>query len=95
MGGAIIKNNVILTCMTMIDPTTGWFEIFKVPTYDLDEVTGGNAEYIDKSSTRASQFFNNTRLIRYPHPRKAMFDNGSDFKRDFTTFSKKSILNLF
>ena len=28
--------------MTMIEPTTGLFEIIKVPTFDLDEVTGGN-----------------------------------------------------
>ena len=27
---------------------TGWFEIFKVITFDLDEVTGRNDEYIDK-----------------------------------------------
>ena len=40
--GAILKNNVSLACMTMICPATGWFEIFKVPMYDLDEVTGGS-----------------------------------------------------
>ena len=33
-GGAIIKNNVSLACM-IIELTTGWFEIFKVTTYDL------------------------------------------------------------
>ena len=43
-GGAIIKNYVSLTCMTMIDPAMGLFEIIKVPTYELDEVTGGNYE---------------------------------------------------
>ena len=32
----------------MIDPATGWFNIVEMPTYDLDEVTGGNYEYIDK-----------------------------------------------
>ena len=37
-GSAIIKNNVSLACMTMINPDTGWFEISKVPTYDLDNV---------------------------------------------------------
>ena len=47
-GGAIIKNNVSLTCLKMIDPATGWFEIVEMPTYDLDEVTGGNNEYTDK-----------------------------------------------
>ena len=51
-GGAIIKSNFSLTCMTIIDPETGWFEVIKVPTFDLDEVTGGNYEYIDKSYSR-------------------------------------------
>ena len=32
----------------MIDPATGWFEIFEIPTFDLDELTAGNDEYIDK-----------------------------------------------
>ena len=27
-GGSIIKNNFSLASMTMIDPATGWFEIF-------------------------------------------------------------------
>ena len=37
-----------LTCMTMIDPDTGWLEIFEILTFDLDEVTAGNDEYIYK-----------------------------------------------
>ena len=41
-GGAIIKNNVSLTFMIMIDPATGWFKIFEVPTFDIDKETGGN-----------------------------------------------------
>ena len=41
-GGAIIKNNVSITFMTMIYPTMGWFEIIAVPTFDPDEVTGSN-----------------------------------------------------
>ena len=84
-GGAIIKNNFSLTYMAMIDPDTGWFEIFELLMYDIGEFMGGNDEYIDKSSTRAIQLFNNTWLSRYPHPRKVIFDNGSDFKQDFTT----------
>ena len=83
-GGAIIKNNVSLTCMSIIGPDTGWFEISKVLTYDLDEVTGGNDEYIDKSSDRARQLFNTIWLSRYPRPHKVVFDNRYEFKRDFT-----------
>ena len=40
--------------------------------------------------------FNKTWLCRYPHPRKVVFDNGSEFKRDFAHFLKdfdiKSVL---
>ena len=58
----------------MINPTTGWFEIADMPTYDLDEVTGSNDEYIDKSSSRVIYLFNNIWLIRYSHPQKVVFD---------------------
>ena len=46
--------------MIIINPATGWLEIVKITTYDLDEVTGSKDEHIDKSSDRVSQFFNNT-----------------------------------
>ena len=78
-----------LTCMTIIDPVIGWFEVVEIPTFDLDEATAGNDEYIDKSSASVSQMFNNTWLCRYPHPLKVMFDNGSEFKRDFTPLLKE------
>ena len=66
--------------MKMINPAIGWFEIVKVPTFDLDEVTGVNDEYIHKSSVMVSQLFNNTWLYGYPRPRKLVFDNISKFK---------------
>ena len=87
-GDTIISNNVSLTCMTTIDPATGWFEIVQIPTFDLNEVTGGNDAYIDKSYYRVSQLFKNKWICRYPRPRKVMFDKGPEFKRDFTTFLK-------
>ena len=80
-GGSVIQKNSILTCMMMIDPATGWFKIVEIPTFDLEDVTIGNDEYIDKSSARVSQFFNNTWLCRFPRPRKVVFDNGSGFKQ--------------
>ena len=43
-GGAIIRKNVSLTCMTIIETATGWLEIIEIPTFDLDEVTSGNGE---------------------------------------------------
>ena len=73
-GGAIIKNNFSITCMTMIDPATSWFEISEIPTYNLDEVAGSNDEYIDKLSARVIQLFNSTWLSRYPHSHKVVFD---------------------
>ena len=48
----------------------------------------GNNEYTDKSSARVSQLFNNTCLCIYPRPRQVVFDNRSEFKRDFTPLLK-------
>ena len=61
-------------------PAIGWFKILNIPTFELDEVMAGNDEYIDKSSARVSQMFNNTCICRYPRPKKVVFDNGSEFK---------------
>ena len=48
LGGTVIWNNARLTCMTIIDPAKGWLDIAKIPTFDLEEVSLGNDEYIDK-----------------------------------------------
>ena len=61
-------NDRILNAMTFVDPATGWFEITEIP---------------DKTSARISQIFNSTWLARYPRPRKVIFDNGNEFKKDF------------
>ena len=74
--------------MKRVDPATGWFEIVEIPTFDPKEVTLVNDEYMDKSSSRVSQLFNNTWLCRYLHLRKVMFDNSYEFKRDFTPLLK-------
>ena len=66
--------------MTMIDPATGCFEIFEIPTFDLNEAMAGNDEYIDKSSDRFSHMFNNTWICRHQGPCKGVFDNGYNFK---------------
>jgi Integrase core domain. len=79
----IVSTELKLTCMTFIDPATGWFEIAEVPTYDLDKVKAGNKEYIDKTSARISLLFNNYWLSRYPRPVEVVYDNGSEFKKDF------------
>ena len=72
----------------MIDPATGWFNIFEIPIIDLEELALGNYEYIDKLSARVSQSFNNTWLCRCTRPRKVVFGNVSEFKRYFTPLLK-------
>ena len=54
--------------MTFIDPDTGWFEI---------------AEILAKTIMEMSQMLNNIWLSRYPRPNMIIFDNGSEFKKDF------------
>ena len=61
-------NDRTLLAMTFVDPATGWFEITEIP---------------EKSSARISHIFNSTWLARYPRPRKVIFDNGNEFKKDF------------
>ena len=87
-GSTIIRNNAGLTCRTMINPATGWFDIVEIPTLYLDEDTTGNDEYIDKSSTRVTQLFNYTWLYIYPRPHQVVFDNGSEFKIRLQSFAK-------
>ena len=41
-GLTVIRNNASITCMTMIDPSTGWFKISKITMFDLKEVALGN-----------------------------------------------------
>ena len=59
-GGLMIKKDMSLTCMKIIDPTTGWFKIFKVPCFDPDKVSRGNSEYMEKYATRVIPMFNQT-----------------------------------
>ena len=88
--GNIVKEvDLHLTCMTFIDPSTGWFEIAQVPYFDMDSVKIGDTKYIDKTLARTiSQLFNNTWLSRYPRPHRVVFDNGSEFRRDFVPLLK-------
>ena len=58
----------------MIDPATGWLEI---------------AEMKDSNnSADASRIFNNSWLSRYPRPKRIIYDNGVEFKRDFEPLLK-------
>ena len=75
----IIRNNVSLNYMTMIDPATGWFKIVEILAYNLDKVMVSNDENIDTWSVRVIQWFNTTWICINPRPKKVMFDNGSEF----------------
>ena len=80
-----------LTCMTMLDPVTGWFEIVEVPSYITNQVKNNKVTtetIIDKSAARISRLFEQTWLSRYPRPKTVIFDNGSEFKRDFVPLLK-------
>ena len=57
--------------MTFIDLATGWFEICELPQ-------------ANPTSAVASRLFNNIWLSRYPRPSKVVYDNGNDFKEDFS-----------
>ena len=54
--------------MTFIDPATGWFEITEVP---------------DKKSETMSDILDTVWFSRYPRPKRIIFDNGGEFKKDF------------
>jgi hypothetical protein len=77
----------------MVDPATGWFEVAQVPIFDIvwnddDTIDTRDKSALDKSSARISQLFNQVWLSRYPRPNKAVFDNGSEFKKNFVPILK-------
>ena len=74
--------------MTMVDPATGWFEIAELPYIEVKQIKENNIDYIDKTSARISQLFDKVWLSRYPRPTKVVFDNGSEFKKDFQILLK-------
>jgi transposase InsO family protein len=43
---------------------------------------------LDKSSARISQLFNQVWSSHYPRPNKVVFDNGSEFKKNFVPLLK-------
>ena len=74
--------------MTFLDPATGWFEIVQVPLFDIEDIKNGNIKVIDKTLAIISQLFNQVWLSRYPRPKEVIFDNGSEFKKDFLPLLK-------
>ena len=62
--GEIKEIELRLTAMTMVDPATGWFEIVEIPYYNTEDVTNNKDNYVDKSSARISQLFNQVWLFQ-------------------------------
>ena len=58
------KEPLIMRCVTMIDPATGWFEIH---------------EYEDKRSISVANIIEQEWFSRYPWPTQITFDRGSEF----------------
>jgi hypothetical protein len=86
--GKLKSIRVQLTLITFIDPATGWFEMAQVPTFETEGIEGMTKAQIDKTSARISLLFKNTWLDRYPRPQEVVFDNGSEFKKNFVPLLK-------
>jgi hypothetical protein len=86
-------------CLTMIDPASSWFEIAELPVAELDkaaakrknkstkskiDLDNRNKEWFDKTSAQISRLVYKSWLSRYPRCRTIIYDNGSEFKLDFT-----------
>ena len=77
-------------CLTMIDPTSGWFEIAELPVHEiLKKKKSKNkgklekTEYFDKTSAQISRLVNKSWFSRYPRCQQIIYDNGSEFKLHF------------
>jgi hypothetical protein len=62
------KKNLILWCLTMIDPATGWFEMREIP---------------NKEAITVANLVEQTWLTRYPWPNQIVFDRGKEFMGEF------------
>ncbi|GFH50558.1 hypothetical protein CTEN210_07034 [Chaetoceros tenuissimus] len=74
LDGKVIEQEIKLLAMTFVDPATGWFKWAQV----ID----------DKSSAAISQLLDSVWLARYPRPRQVLYDNGSEFKKNFQPLLK-------
>jgi hypothetical protein len=85
-------------CLTMINPTTSWFQIVDLPTVaqemtvppagigktvPFDKNTKVAELYFDKSSAQISNLVYKTWFSRYPCCRYIIYNNGSEFKLHF------------
>ena len=57
-----------LWCLTMIDPTIGWFEMAQIP---------------NKTAAEIADITKKTWFTRYPLPQQIVFDRGTKFMSEF------------
>ena len=63
------KNPLRFWCLTMIDPTTGWFEMAQIP---------------NKTAAEISYITEKTWFTRYPLPQRIVLDHGTKFMAEFS-----------
>jgi hypothetical protein len=68
------KRNLTLWCITMIDPTTVWFEMKEIP---------------NKEAFTIASIVEQTWLTRYPWPTEVTFDRGKEFMGEFARMVEK------
>lgn len=68
------KKNLVLWCVTMIDPATGWFEMREIP---------------NKEAFTIANLVEQTWLTRYPWPNQVTFDRGKEFMGEFARMVEK------
>ena len=79
------------TCLTMIDPATGWFKIIELPLPSVTVKREGKEiteVIIDKTSASVAKLFNKQWLSCYPRAKNIIYDNGSEFKLNFKALCK-------
>ena len=67
------KKQLILHCLTMIDPVTGWFEM---------------AQINNKTAAEVADVAERTWFTRYPYPTTVVLDRGKEFMAEFKQMIK-------
>jgi hypothetical protein len=87
--------------LTMIDPTSSWFEIAELPVVEQlrrQKVNGKELlvadEIVDKTSERIAKLVNKTWLCRYPWCCYLIYDNGSEFNCTSNTYVNHTVSRI-
>jgi transposase InsO family protein len=67
------KLDLVLWCLTMIDPATGWFEMAQIP---------------NKTAAEVANICELTWFTRYPLPQRLTLDRGTEFMAEFAKMAK-------